>query len=48
MIVFHFAIPSAYAPSRSATGTRRSISSDDRVIVGSMSTLSASDAAKPE
>jgi hypothetical protein len=47
-IVFHFGIPSAYAPSRSAVGTSRSISSVDRVTVGSISTDSARAAAKPE
>src|SRR5215467_4686811 len=48
MIVFHFGMPSAYAPSRSAAGTSRSISSLARVMVGSISTESASAAAKPE
>ena len=47
-IVFHFGMPSAYAPSRSGAGTSRSISSVDRVMVGSISTDSASAAAKPE
>ena len=47
-IVFHLGVPSAYEPSRSAVGTSRSISSVERVTVGSISTNSASAAAKPE
>ena len=47
-IVFHCGTPSAYAPSRSGPGTSRSISSVERTMVGSISTVSASEAAKPE
>ena len=47
-MVRHLGTPSAYEPSRSAAGTSRSISSVARTTVGSMSTDSASAAAKPE
>ena len=47
-IVFHCGMPSAYAPSRSGPGTSRSISSVERTMVGNISTVSASEAAKPE
>src|SRR5439155_7494651 len=46
-MVFHFGMPSAYAPSRSAVGTSRNISSADRTTVGSISTDRASEAANP-
>ena len=47
-IVFHFGHAERVGASRSALGTSRIISSDDRTTIGSIRIASASAAAKPE